>query len=170
MNNFLLLFVCTGNICRSPMAEGIMKDLILDEFDVKHQVMPIEVLSAGTHAMTGSGASSYAIKVADRHDINLKFHRSRKITEHISKAADLILTMEEAHTTFIKQSWPEITNVYALRRYNRGSSIVEEPIDIVDPIGLDIEVYSSVFEDLQGEIQRVASTIFSLALEKYRAR
>ena len=67
MSNFILMFVCTGNICRSPMAEGIMNDLILNYVDSKKQFMPIEIFSTGTHAVRGHSASRFAIEVSEQH-------------------------------------------------------------------------------------------------------
>ena len=170
VSNFILIFVCTGNICRSPMAEGIMKELILDKYETHKQVMPIEILSAGTHSVHRSPASGFAIEVADNHGINLKFHRSRQISEGIIKAADLILTMERNNTDYIKQRWSYIDYIYELKSFQRDENNIEDSIDIIDPIGMDIDVYKGVFDELQKEIVRVSEKVFSLALEKYRAR
>ncbi len=170
MNNFLLLFVCTGNICRSPMAEGIMKDMVIDEIDSKHQVMPLEVLSAGTHAPQGRYASSHAITVAGRHDINLKYHRSRHITPQIAQASDLILTMEQAQADEIGEMWSDISYVYPLKTFGRGENETLETLDITDPIGMDEDVYSRIFDEISGELKRIKNLVFSLALDKYRAK
>ena len=169
MSNYLVMFVCTGNICRSPMAEGILKDMILDEFQEKHQVMPIEVLSAGTHAVNGYPASSHAIAVAHKHGINLTFHRSRAFTVHVARAADLILTMETNHTLFIKSMLPGIGTVYELKSFNCSNPERYSDVDVRDPIGASGEVYATVFDELKREIARVSQDIFNRALEKYRA-
>lgn len=170
MNNFVLIFVCTGNICRSPMAEGIMKEMVLDEFVMNRQVMPVEILSAGTHAPIGSSVSRFALEVADKHGINLRFHRSKQVTEQIVNAADLILTMEENHTEYIRQHWPGVDYVFELKRFGRNDSATEDSPDINDPIGMGIEVYIRVFDELQSEIARVSKTIYSLVLDKYRVK
>lgn len=169
MSNFIIVFVCTGNICRSPMAEGIMKDIILDEFEAKHEVIPVEVLSAGTHAFSGNGASEYAIEVADRHGINLSFHRSRPVTGQIVKAVDLVLTMEINHTKYIERLLPGIDYVYELKNFDREEASIEGSVEVIDPIGMDIDFYGEVFDELQSEIMRISKTLFSLAREKYRA-
>jgi len=151
------------------MAEGIMKDVILDEVESKRQTMPIEVISAGTHAMSGSPASQYAVAVADRNGINLKFHRSRPLTEQVVRHADLILTMEKGHTRFIKNVAPGADHVYELLVYQRDSIPAYEMTDIQDPIGMSEEVYAAVFDQLKREIERISPHVFNLALEKYRA-
>ena len=169
MANFLLLFVCTGNMCRSPMAEGIMKDLILDEVNTKHQVMPIEIMSAGIFAVQGGGVSPLAIEVAAQNGINLNFHRSTQLTENLAKKSDLILTMEKNHTDYIRNNWPDIDYVYELRRFERDKESLEGRLEIIDPIGMGFEIYQMVFEELKREITRISQTVFSRALEKYRA-
>ncbi|MCD6307926.1 MAG: low molecular weight protein arginine phosphatase [Candidatus Latescibacteria bacterium] len=170
MNSFLLLFVCTGNICRSPMAEGIMKDIVLDEIDSKRQIMPLEILSAGTGTSRGHGASSFAVKVADEHGINLMYHRSRPISEQILSASDLILTMEQAHTDIILEMLPEKNAVFPLKLFGRKDGGEIESVDIIDPIGREEETYQLVFAEIQQELKRVSPIIFSLALDKFRAR
>jgi len=67
LNTLVLVFVCTGNICRSPMAAGIMKECILDEVKSQGQNLPIKVISAGTHALNGYPASELAIEVAKQY-------------------------------------------------------------------------------------------------------
>ena len=166
MREFVLVFVCTGNICRSPMAEGIMKDIVLDEVDQLHRVIPILISSAGTHAVTGSPASRYAVEVSKEHGISLNFHRSKPITEPIVRNADLILTMEKNHTDFIKRNWPFCTTVFELKNFAREGSGRPLNSDIPDPIGMDIDVYVDVFDELHTEITRIANLVFSMAGKK----
>ncbi len=168
MNNYTVLFVCTGNICRSPMAEGIMKELILDEIAASHQVMPLEIISAGTYAIDLIPASSFAIEVATQHGIDLKFHRSRFLTTKIANDVDLILVMEKNHAHYIKQQWPDIDYVYELKKYALKKDAVMDLSGIQDPIGMEYEIYSKVFKELQKEIIRISQLIFSHALEKNR--
>jgi len=169
MSDFVLLFVCTGNICRSPMAEGIMKELILDEYEMGRPVSPMEVLSAGTHALDGNPASDYAVMVAGEHGIDLSGHRSRMVTEDLLDRADLVLTMEENHTRFIKCMTPGVEHVYELKRYGVDDEPPEGSVDVMDPIGMDRSVYAEVFDELEKEIRRVSRRIFELALEKHRS-
>jgi len=167
VNTFIVLFVCTGNICRSPMAEGILKDLIIDEFDRRRIVLPIEVASAGTHAYGGHPASRHAVDVAKAHDINLTFHRSRHLASNLVNASDLILTMESAHRELINSQWPHASHVHELKRYMRETGL-DFDADVLDPIGADRDVYAAVFDELKEEITRVAPHIFSLVEMKAR--
>lgn len=168
MNNFVVAFICTGNICRSPMAEAILKDLILDEYDEHRRIIPIEVISAGTHAVNGIPASSHAVEVASRHGNSLRFHRSRLLTPHVASAADLILTMEAAHSEFIRQLVPGIKTVFELKRYLNNETIDQYSSDIVDPMGRGLDFYSMVYNEIEHEIKRIVQPLFVRALEKYR--
>jgi len=165
MNRFVLVFVCTGNICRSPMAEGILKDLVLDEFDEHERIVPIDITSAGTHGVSGSGASRYAVEVAAEHEISLNYHFAKQLSDGIVKNSDLILTMETAHVDFIRSRWPFFRNACELKRFGRES---EPPsaIEVMDPIGMSAMIYEAVFDDLLGEIRRIAPLVFRLADEK----
>ena len=141
-DTFLLVFVCTGNICRSPMAEGIMKDIILDHARETGVSPKLKVISAGTNATAGYPASEHAIEVASEEGINIETHRSSPLTEDIAMSSDLILTMEQAHTRIIKHMWPEIRQVKELKRFGRNET---GNSDVLDPIGMGVDVYRSVF-------------------------
>ena len=167
MNPFILLFVCTGNICRSPMAEGIMNDLILDEVDSHGRNIPIKVMSAGTHAVDGSYPSENAVKTASQHGIDIGFHRSRHLSEEIVNDADIILTMDKNHTNLIKGLWTHVNYVFELKKFGLDNDNSEFNCDdIIDPIGMGLDVYISVFNEMKNEILRVSQKILSLAEKK----
>jgi protein-tyrosine-phosphatase len=95
---FKVLFVCTGNSCRSPMAEGILKKMLeenkLDNF---------EVGSAGTSSLDGAFPSLFAIEVAKAQNVDLTQHRSHQLNKQILKKADLILAMSSEHLEHIRK-------------------------------------------------------------------
>lgn len=148
------------------MAEGILKDLVLDEVDTHNRIVPIEILSAGTHAITGNPASQYAIDVAAKSGINLNFHRSKYITDELVKSTDLILTMERSHTEFIKSRWPFAGSVTELKSYGLSEDNRPDSVEIMDPIGMGLDVYQDVFIELKSEINRILPIIFSMAKKK----
>lgn len=88
-----ILFVCTGNTCRSPMAEGIFKKMLADR-----GVNGVECSSAGLFAMTGDSACDNAVKAAERFGVDISAHRARRITSYILDETDefVCMTREQA--------------------------------------------------------------------------
>ncbi|MCI0603833.1 low molecular weight phosphotyrosine protein phosphatase [bacterium] len=84
-----VLFICTANVCRSPLAEGYLKHLLL-----QHPLPDVEVESAGVIALRGFSAYECAIEVANQNGFDLNGHKARQITAEMAKAADQILCME----------------------------------------------------------------------------
>jgi len=163
---FLLVFVCTGNICRSPMAEGIMKDVLIDQAGESGVSPNIKVISAGIHASPGYPASENSVEAAAEDGIDIKVHQSRPFDSEIAQAADLILTMELSHASVIRDLWPETGHVEELKRFGKDNADFTGDTDVMDPIGLGIQVYRTVYGEIRDEIKRVASLIFSLADKK----
>ncbi len=137
------------------MAEGIMKDLLLDEYDKIQHVMPIEIISAGTFAANGNPASRFAIEVAAQHGINLNFHQSREITENLVKKADLILTMARGHREALLAQWPDAASRTEVLRLDGK--------DVADPIGESVAEYQRCAEQIRKEL---ATRIEGITLNK----
>ena len=100
-DSFRLLFVCTGNICRSPMAEGLMKVLL-----PPGSGRDIIIRSAGTHAADGLPAEPGAARAAREHGADIGGHRSRAIDGSLIASANLILVMERQQARFIHGTAP----------------------------------------------------------------
>lgn len=142
-----ILFVCTGNICRSPMAEGILKSR-LDERDYS-------VSSAGTHAYEGLPASNKGILICRDEGIEIGDHSSRSVSGDLLNDADLVLVMERDHQIVIENSFPEFKNkVHLLREFGRAQNDVTGA-EVDDPVGGDIETYRQCFDLLSEEIDRI---------------
>lgn len=131
-----ILFVCTGNTCRSPMAEAILKSKKIDGLQVK---------SAGIYAATGSEASAHAKKVLDQNQIEHN-HLSNMLTLESVHWADLILTMTGSHKNVIVQQYPETTGkVFTLKEFT-GEAY---DVDVVDPFGGSVAIYQETFRELE---------------------
>ncbi len=160
MKRFTVVLVCTGNLCRSPMAEGILNDLILDETSRKRVAPPIDVFSAGTHAVDGQPASRHAVTVAGEHGISLRFHRSRRLTADLVRHADLVLAMDRGHVDAIRRICPDAGHVSTVKEYGRSEPVPGMERGIDDPYGGDLEDYRAVYGELREEIVRIAEILF----------
>jgi protein-tyrosine phosphatase len=145
-NMLRILFVCTGNTCRSPMAEGLCRSL-LSHFRLGQDV---RVSSAGLSAMAGWPASEAAIAVMAEQGIDLSGHQAVCLTIEQVRGADLVLTMEERQKQFLLEKYPAATGkVFALKEYamrvedevRQGGPKHSGRYDIPDPFGQPIEVY-----------------------------
>ena len=122
-----ILFVCTGNTCRSPMAAALMNKIAIE------QNLDVRIESAGLFAQEGHMASDNAIKAMISYGIDLTLHRTQPVTENLLKQCDLILTMTEAHKMVLEPMAKG--KVYTLIEYAGSAG------DIPDPYGGDPEEY-----------------------------
>ncbi len=138
MNKIKVLFVCTGNTCRSPMAEGLLK----------HNCDICDVLSAGIHAPDDSPASENAVQVMRQRGIDIGGHRAATVTGSVMQEADVVLTMTGAHKQALQQMFPEAAGkVYTLGEF------VDVNMDIPDPYMGNSQVYSACADVLERLIQ-----------------
>jgi protein-tyrosine-phosphatase len=137
-----ILFVCTGNTCRSPLAEGFLNKLL-----EKRSLSDMEIGSAGLTALPGSSASFHSVKVALENSVSLEEHQARLVTAEIIERADLILVMEPGHRQQLLDRHPQASDkIYLLRHFARYGS---RERGIQDPYGLSLEVYRFCFEDIK---------------------
>lgn len=135
-----LLFVCSGNTCRSPLAEGIAKKIFPEELLKK-----VEISSAGTSALDGLPASSQAIHVAGKHSIDLSGHKAALLNRALVVNADLIISMGESHRDTVGVIEPSALDyTYLLTDFCDNESG-----DIPDPIGLGLDEYEKTFRVLE---------------------
>lgn len=136
MSATLILFVCTGNTCRSPMAEALCRRMLADRLDCDPSEIAsrgYEVASAGLSAARGAGASEHAIRAAADFDADLRRHASRPLTPELVREADHVFTMTRDHMRAIVSRMPEA----------RGKTTLLSPEldDVLDPYGADLETY-----------------------------
>ena len=151
-----VLLVCTGNSCRSVMAEGLLKKRLkeLGKTD-------ITVHSAGIRAISGYPPTDETVEVMKDEGINLNHFESTGITEELIKKSDLILVMSGMHKTEVIRRLPEAAaKTFLLREYGRSEK--DEKLidpDIPDPIGLTISGYKTCMAIMKKEIERVAKSL-----------
>ncbi|MEO0112156.1 MAG: low molecular weight protein arginine phosphatase [candidate division WOR-3 bacterium] len=144
---FNILIICTGNTCRSPMAKGILENYLKD--------YPVFIYSAGTTALKNSPPSSYAEKALKEIGIDISDHRSRQVDEKMVVQADLILCAEKNHIYYLETFYPEYKDkIFLIKGYpNKNGE------DLLDPIGLDYDVYLRVRDELMIALKNVAEDI-----------
>ncbi|MHB9111207.1 MAG: arsenate reductase/protein-tyrosine-phosphatase family protein [Thermoleophilia bacterium] len=142
-----LLFVCTGNICRSPLAEAFLKDYALK----KGRAGRLFVSSAGTHGWDGNPATAEASMAGARYGLDLSRHRAREVRLSIIEENDLVLAMTIRQHEWLLRTFPEAKNkLYLALLFPRclaGES--PEVADVPDPMGESVEFYLNVLEMLQ---------------------
>lgn len=147
-----VLFVCTGNTCRSVIAEALLKKMLRD-----NKRDDVEVSSAGVTAVSGIGASQSAKEILAREGINVSAHVSQEATKEILRKSDLILVMERTHESAILKLAPEVKNrVFLLKEF---AKIDENNLDIEDPMGKSAEFYEKTFASIKEALERVSKLI-----------
>ncbi|MBI2881517.1 MAG: homoserine kinase [Candidatus Tectomicrobia bacterium] len=132
-----VLFVCTGNMCRSPMAEAYLKILLQ-----KGGRSDVEVTSAGTHALPGAPPPPEAVATAAQISLDLEHHRARPLTSEMVEQADVILVMAPEHAEHLAAHFPEAARkVELLSRY----ALIPNDDAIPDPLGGSAFHYRSAY-------------------------
>jgi protein-tyrosine phosphatase len=146
---FNIVMVCTGNICRSPMAERLLIKMLPEDLRKK-----VSVKSAGTHALHGHQAAEPAVEVLGRMGVDLSDHRARQLSREIVDQTDLLLAMEHHHLQSIK----------SLRLWGRAKARLlgefkspDHPPEIEDPYGQPIESYQACVDALKPCLQGVVA-------------
>lgn len=168
-----ILFVCTGNTCRSPMTEGIFKHLLKEK-----NIEGINVSSAGISVFPGEPANEKAIAILKDKGIDITKHKARQLSDEIM-SADIILTMTSNHKKFIEYYFkadetfpchkPDETSpcltpkVFTLKEFS--SKVSKEKLinsDIDDPYGKNYDEYKRVSDEIEKELFKIINNIHRL--------
>jgi protein-tyrosine phosphatase len=143
-----ILFVCSGNACRSPMADGLLKKLLADK-----GITDITVRSCGTAASEKYRVPPFVMALMTERGVDLGGHRSTQVTREMVDAAGLILVMDEQHLRYFSLYFPDaVSKVHLLKEY---VGLGRKGREIFDPIGQPDEVYAAAAELIEKCIRKL---------------
>lgn len=149
-SKFMITFICSGNICRSPMAQGILKQII----SRTRYRNDVSVHSAGILPIEPSPAAMNAIEVAQANEIDLHQHISRPVSVDIMNETNLVICMAWDHYQYLQKKFPtQKRKIILLKQWYLQKSLVNPSIK--DPVGQNIDTFTEVFNEIQVELKRI---------------
>jgi protein-tyrosine-phosphatase len=155
-----ILIVCTANICRSPVAEALLRERLAAQEPDAWQIS-----SAGTWASDGQPAARYSIELMDEQEIDISGHRSRPVSKALLREADLVLTMEEGHAEALKVEFPRHTGKIFLL-----TEMSDRHYSVPDPYGGPKSEYERMVREISGLIDQGLSRIVEIAQSNHEAQ
>lgn len=183
-----ILVICTGNICRSPIAEGLLRDAL----DLRFAERAPEVSSAGTSGLEGSGAMPESVQAAAELGVDIDGHVARRLTAAIADRSDLLLCMASEHREMLAAGSDRDDRTFTLKELVRLLEVLPAPTpdagpesmgeriaaanlarrrgavppsrddDVADPLGQPLEAYRSIAWELDTWIERLVNGLFGL--------
>jgi protein-tyrosine phosphatase len=140
-----IVVVCTGNICRSPIAEWLIKERAKDP--------ELTVISAGTHALVGHPADPSSIEVMADHGYDIGSHRAQQATPALLDWADLIFALDQGHFDWLTQRSPHLRGrVFKLGKW-QGNRDIQDPYQL--PKAAFLRAYNDIFESVDAWLAKL---------------
>jgi tRNA threonylcarbamoyl adenosine modification protein (Sua5/YciO/YrdC/YwlC family) len=147
LSSMMILFVCTGNTCRSPMAEVLCRDLLAQRFGCSREELEdrgVIVMSAGIAATGGGRAAREAVETMNELGLDLSGHETQPVTEPLVRHADVIFAMSQAHREAIVAQWPAAAE--------RTRLLSGDDKEISDPVGGSLERYRRCLAEISAQL------------------
>jgi protein-tyrosine phosphatase len=160
----LIVFVCTGNTCRSPLAEALCKKMLAERLGCTIGELPRRgfiIRSAGTAAISGYGAAPEAMDAARDLGANLNSHVSQPVTPELIAQADYLIAMTQSHARALTEWYPVGSTLVAEDPASLPRVLCPESGDIADPIGCDYPVYQECARQILGYLERLVPELMS---------
>lgn len=146
---FRVMFVCTGNTCRSPMAEGILRSMAKED-NLEH----MDVISSGVGTLDGYPATGHAVRVAKKDGVDISNHHSIQLITELMEEADLIFALAFDHYEKMRLMYPEdVDKIHMLKGFPHNQA--GKGLSVADPIGLDFEEYQKTYNAIKAELKRI---------------
>ena len=150
-----IMFICTGNTCRSAMADGLAKKVI------KEKNLDIEIFSAGTYAMSGEHASYNSVAIMKEYDVDIVTHKATSIEESNIQEMDLILCATKNHKAELNVRYPELKEkIFTLKEYAKMDKNGED-LDIKDPWGYNLNTFRMCAAEISVCIDKIIEKIIN---------
>lgn len=147
-----ILFVCTGNTCRSVIAKALLEKRLKEQ-----NRNDVEVFSSGIMMLGGLSVSQGALRLLQKEGIDVSGHRSQRVTKEMARGCDIILVMEKLQEQRLLELAPDVKNrLFLLKEF---AKIEDTSLDIEDPIGRDEGFYEDIFLVIKEAVERVSQTI-----------
>jgi protein-tyrosine phosphatase len=146
--SFVILLVCTGNTCRSPMAECMLRHHLAEALETTPEDLEergVIVMSAGIAAMSGGRSTPEAVQAMAERGLDLSQHESQPLSDRLVRYADLILTMTRGHREAIRSQW--------LDAAERTRLLCRDQSDVADPIGGPQELYTRCAAQIDSQLK-----------------